>query len=221
MLQQKQKIISEKTSIVIGYGDSIFSSSQKHLIKNFQSFFQKKLSKYFNTVHFLPFYPSSSDSGFAVKDHYKIDNRLGNWSDIKKFSKKNDIMADIVINHSSARGLWFKNFLKEKKPGKDYFLTVNSDFNVPYRQDYSISLSSDTDPFWLSKQIDGSWTDGFDVASTVSVKPDNYQEATHKVRMKDEGRYSQITIQGNSGSTKVTSVMVDGLLRKNIFKKEL
>ena len=45
-------------------------------------------------------------------------------------SKKNDIMADIVINHSSARGLWFKNFLKEKKPGKDYFLTVNSKFNV-------------------------------------------------------------------------------------------
>ncbi|MBD1144868.1 alpha-amylase [Pelagibacterales bacterium SAG-MED37] len=129
-INKKKKIISEKTSIVICYGDSVFSSSQRHLLKNFQSFFQKKLSKYFNTVHFLPFYPSSSDSGFAVKDHYKIDNRLGNWSDIKKFSKKSDIMADIVINHSSARGLWFKNFLKDKKPGKDYFLTVNSNFNV-------------------------------------------------------------------------------------------
>ena len=128
--KKKQKIISEKTSIVISYGDSVFSSSQKHLIKNFQSFFQKKLSKYFNTVHFLPFYPSSSDSGFAVKDHYKIDSRLGNWSDITKFSKKYDIMADVVINHSSARGLWFKNFLKKKKPGKDYFLTVNSNFNI-------------------------------------------------------------------------------------------
>ena len=127
---KKQKIISEKTSIVICYGDSVFSSSQKHLIKNFQNFFQKKLSKYFNTVHFLPFYPSSSDSGFAVKDHYKIDSRLGNWSDIIKFSKKNDVMADVVINHSSARGLWFKNFLKKKKPGKDYFLTVNSNFNI-------------------------------------------------------------------------------------------
>jgi len=33
---KKQKIISEKTSIVICYGDSIFSRSQKHLIKNFQ-----------------------------------------------------------------------------------------------------------------------------------------------------------------------------------------
>ena len=127
---KKKKIISEKTSIVICYGDSVFSSSQRHLLKNFQNFFQKKLSKYFNTIHFLPFYPSSSDSGFAVKDHYKIDSRLGNWSDITKFSKKNDVMADVVINHSSARGLWFKNFLKEKKPGKDYFLTVNSNFNV-------------------------------------------------------------------------------------------
>ena len=127
---KKKKIISEKTSIVICYGDSVFSSSQKHLMKNFQNFFQKKLSKYFNTVHFLPFYPSSSDSGFAVKDHYKIDSKLGNWSDISKFSKKSDVMADIVINHSSARGLWFRNFLKEKKPGKDYFLTVNSKFNV-------------------------------------------------------------------------------------------
>ena len=82
---RKKKIVSEKTSIVICYGDSVFSSSQKHLIKNFQSFFQKKLSKYFNTVHFLPFYPSSSDSGFSVKDHYNIDSRLGNWSDITKY----------------------------------------------------------------------------------------------------------------------------------------
>ena len=127
---KKKKIISEKTSIVICYGDSVFSSSQRHLIKNFKYFFQKKLSKYFNTVHFLPFYPSSSDSGFAVKDHYKIDSRLGSWSDIAKFSKRYDVMADIVINHSSARGLWFKNFLKDKKPGKDYFLKVNSKFNV-------------------------------------------------------------------------------------------
>ena len=39
-------------------------------------------------------------------------------------------MADVVINHASARGLWFKNFLKRKKPGKDYFLTVNSKFNT-------------------------------------------------------------------------------------------
>ena len=126
---QKKKTISEKTSLIISYGDSVYSD-KKGSIKVFQKFFQKKLNKYFDTIHFLPFYPSSSDSGFAVKDHYKVENKLGSWSDIKNISKSNNIMADMVINHSSARGLWFKNFLKKKKPGNNYFLTVNSKFNT-------------------------------------------------------------------------------------------
>ena len=126
---KKKKTFSEKTSLVICYGDSIYSNKIRS-IKIFKNFFEKKLKKYFDTIHFLPFYPSSSDSGFAVKDHYKVDRKLGNWSDIKSISKTNDVMADLVINHSSARGLWFKNFLKKKKPGKDYFLTVNSKFNT-------------------------------------------------------------------------------------------
>ncbi len=126
---KKKLTISEKTSLVICYGDNI-NSNQKSSIQVFQNFFKKNLKKYFNAIHFLPFYPSSSDSGFAVKDHYKIEKRIGTWSDIKKISKTNHVMADIVINHSSARGLWFKNFLKKKRPGKDYFLTVNSKFNT-------------------------------------------------------------------------------------------
>ena len=126
---KKKIIISEKTSLIICYGDAVYSN-EKSSIKVFQSFFQKNLKKYFDTIHFLPFYPSSSDSGFAVKDHYKIEKRIGEWSDLKRIAKYNNIMADIVINHSSARGLWFKNFLKRKKPGKDYFLTVNSKFNT-------------------------------------------------------------------------------------------
>ncbi|WP_440923856.1 alpha-amylase family glycosyl hydrolase [Candidatus Pelagibacter sp.] len=126
---KKKLTISEKTSLVICYGDNI-NSNQKSSLQVFQNFFKKNLDKYFNAIHFLPFYPSSSDSGFAVKDHYKIEKRIGNWSDIKKISKANHVMADIVINHSSARGLWFKNFLKKKRPGKDYFLTVNSKFNT-------------------------------------------------------------------------------------------
>ena len=126
----KKKItISEKTSLVISYGDNVYSNNTNS-IKVFQNFFKKNLDKYFNSIHFLPFYPSSSDSGFAVKDHYKIEKRIGSWSDIKRISKSNHVMADIVINHSSARGLWFKNFLKKKRPGKDYFLTVNSEFNT-------------------------------------------------------------------------------------------
>ncbi len=127
--KKKNWFVSEKTTMVICYGDSIYSKNKKHL-KTFQAFFNKKLNKFIDTIHFLPFYPSSSDSGFAVKDHYEIDSKFGNWLNIKNFSSKAHIMADMVINHSSARGLWFKNFLKEKKPGKDYFLLVNSKFNT-------------------------------------------------------------------------------------------
>jgi len=126
---KKKKSVSEKTTLVICYGDSVYSEKKKS-IRVFKNFFQKKLKNYFNTIHFLPFYPSSSDSGFAVKDHYKVENKLGNWLDIKNVSKSSDVMADMVINHSSARGLWFKNFLKKKDPGKDYFLTVNTKFNT-------------------------------------------------------------------------------------------
>ncbi len=126
---KKKKSISEKTTLVICYGDSVYSEKKKS-IKIFQSFFQKKLKNYFDTIHFLPFYPSSSDSGFAVKDHYKVENKLGNWFDIKNVSKSSNVMADLVINHSSARGFWFKNFLKKKEPGKDFFLTIDSKFNT-------------------------------------------------------------------------------------------
>ena len=126
---KKKKKISEKTTLIICYGDSVYSKKKKS-IKVFNNFYQKKLKNYFNTIHFLPFYPSSSDSGFAVKDHYQVDKKLGNWLDIKNISNSNSVMADMVINHSSARGLWFKNFLKKKEPGKDYFLTVDSKFNT-------------------------------------------------------------------------------------------
>ena len=126
---KRKKDISEKTSLIICYGDSIYSNKESSILL-FKAFFQKKLKKYFNTIHFLPFYPSSSDSGFSVKDHYKIEKKLGNWSDIKKISKSTDIMADMVINHASARGLWFRNFLKNRKPGKNYFLTIDSKFDA-------------------------------------------------------------------------------------------
>ena len=84
---------------------------KKKQSKFLENFIKKKLDKFFEIIHFLPFYPSSSDSGFAVKDHYQVDKKLGDWSDIYKQSKNTNIMADIVINHASSKGLWFKNFL--------------------------------------------------------------------------------------------------------------
>ena len=74
--------ISEKTSVLISYGDSLLDSNKEKSIKIFRKFYKKNLGNFFEIIHFLPFYPSSSDSGFAVKDHYQVDKRLGSWSDI-------------------------------------------------------------------------------------------------------------------------------------------
>ncbi len=126
----KKLKVSEKTSALICYGDSLLNSDKEKTIKIFRKFYKKNLDKFFEIIHFLPFYPSSSDSGFAVKDHYQVDKRLGDWSEINKQSKNTNIMADVVINHSSSKGLWFKNFLANKSPGKDYFLTVGKKFNI-------------------------------------------------------------------------------------------
>ena len=129
--KKRKKIeISEKTSVLICYGDSLLNGSKEKTIKIFRKFYKKKLDNFFEVIHFLPFYPSSSDSGFAVKDHYQVDKKLGDWSDIYQLSKSTNIMADIVINHASSKGLWFQNFLSKKSPGKDYFLTVNKKFDI-------------------------------------------------------------------------------------------
>ena len=51
----------------------------------------------------------------ALYEREKNLNKFKNTiSEISNFAKKIDVMADIVINHSSARGLWFRNFLREK-----------------------------------------------------------------------------------------------------------
>ena len=41
--KKKIKNITEKTSMLICYGDSIFSQNQKHSIKVFKNFFQKRI----------------------------------------------------------------------------------------------------------------------------------------------------------------------------------
>ena len=129
-LGKKEDICSEKTILLICYADNLKIKGEKNTLNIFNSFFKKKLKQNFNCFHFLPFFPSSSDSGFAVKDHNVFDKRFGNWDHIKRLSKDANIMADIVINHASSKGVWFRNFLKNKDPGKDYFFSVDRKFNT-------------------------------------------------------------------------------------------
>ena len=121
---------SESTILLISYADSIYSDDKKNTIRVLKSFHKKYFENIFDCIHLLPFFPSSGDGGFSVKDHNEVDKKYGDWKDIKSYSQNKNIMADIVINHSSSKGVWFKNFLKDQSPGKDYFFIVDNKFDT-------------------------------------------------------------------------------------------
>ena len=118
--------VSERSSILITYGDQLQESHHTHL-DTLAEFCESHLRGVVDTIHFLPFFPWSSDDGFSVKDYRKVDPALGDWQDIERFAKSFWLMFDGVINHASVQGEWFKKFLCGEIPYSDYFLTVGGD----------------------------------------------------------------------------------------------
>ncbi len=115
---------SEKDSIVITYGDSILEPEQKPL-STIKHFLDTYLQDSISGVHLLPFYPFTSDDGFSVLDYSTVNPTLGDWRHIEAIADNYSLMADLVINHCSARSLWFENFLNDREPGSDYFVTAS------------------------------------------------------------------------------------------------
>ena len=96
--------------VLITYGDSLFSS-QGSPLSALHSFLQQRVRDCFSSVHILPFFPFSSDDGFSVCDYYKVNPDLGDWQDIKAIEGDFQLMADLVINHVSAKSEWFRRYL--------------------------------------------------------------------------------------------------------------
>lgn len=108
---------------VITYGNTITNPGERPL-RTLSNFLNNYLSELISIVHVLPFYPFSSDDGFSVVDYSAVNTELGTWEDIQSLSGTFKLMADLVINHCSVKSQWFKNFIDDKTPGKDYFFTA-------------------------------------------------------------------------------------------------
>ena len=118
--------LSERDSLLITYGDQVQEKNKAHL-QTLAEFCEIHLKDVVGGVHILPFYPWSSDDGFSVKDYRAVDPVLGNWKNVERLSKSFRLMFDGVINHMSAQGEWFQKFLRDEKPYRDYFVTVEGD----------------------------------------------------------------------------------------------
>ncbi|MEJ2115147.1 MAG: alpha-amylase family glycosyl hydrolase [Gammaproteobacteria bacterium] len=113
----------ESDIYLITYGNSILSNPQKPLQVLYQ-FLKKYMEGVVSAVHVLPFFPHSSDDGFAVVDYQQVDPELGDWNDIKRIAQQFDLMSDLVINHISSKSMWFQQYLNDEKPGCEYFIEV-------------------------------------------------------------------------------------------------
>lgn len=115
--------------LLITYGNSLERPGEMPLA-TLRDFVRQRLDGVVNTVHVLPFFPFSSDDGFAVIDFYAVDPALGDWADITVLSDDVALMADLVINHVSRESLWFMDFVNDSEPGKDFFLALQPDTDV-------------------------------------------------------------------------------------------
>jgi sucrose phosphorylase len=137
----------ESDVVLITYADTVQRADEKPL-QTLHRFLGDCLSDSVSSVHILPFFPYSSDDGFSVMDYLAVNESHGNWEDIEAIARDYKLMADLVINHMSARSRWFENFRKRVDPGKDYFFEGNP------RDDLSAVVRPRTSPLLNPVQTD-------------------------------------------------------------------
>ena len=117
-----ESIWDSSSVVLITYPDSIYRKDESTL-KTLTEFVKNRFSGLSSVIHVLPFLPSTSDGGFAVSNHEKIDDFFGDWDDLKDLSLNHKIMADLVLNHVSSSHPWVHQFIKSKDPGASYIVS--------------------------------------------------------------------------------------------------
>jgi sucrose phosphorylase len=116
--RKKETYFSQEDVVLITYGDSLKKDGEAPLA-TLHEFACQYLKGVISNIHFLPFFPYSSDDGFSVMDFFKIDPELGTWQEVAAIGQDFELMFDYVVNHYSSKGQWFQNYLE----GKDGFET--------------------------------------------------------------------------------------------------
>lgn len=112
--------LSESDAWIIAYADQVQDPGRKPLAV-LGSFLDTHTRPWITGVHVLPFYPWTSDDGFAVTDYLSIDPAYGTWDDIAALSKGRRLMVDAVLNHMSSGSEWFRRFLADDPDFLQFF----------------------------------------------------------------------------------------------------
>ena len=108
---KKESYFSQEDVVLITYGDSLKKEGEAP-IATLHEFAGQYLKGAISNIHFLPFFPYSSDDGFSVMDFFEIDPDLGTWKEVAAIGQDFELMFDYVVNHYSSKGQWFQNYLE-------------------------------------------------------------------------------------------------------------
>jgi sucrose phosphorylase len=125
----RRRPLSEKTAVLITYGDQVRESGVAPL-RTLTDVADETVRGLITDLHILPFFPYSSDDGFSVIDYELVDPALGDWSDIAWLCEHFGLMSDLVINHVSTENRWFQGFVRGEPEYADYFITVEGDVDL-------------------------------------------------------------------------------------------
>ncbi|WP_416367898.1 alpha-amylase family glycosyl hydrolase [Tritonibacter mobilis] len=111
---------SERDALLITYGNTMRDGAHKplDLLHDFLLTYMKGVV---NGVHILPFFPFTSDDGFAVTDYRKVNPELGDWADIRRIGGAFHLMSDMVLNHVSSQSAWFNAYRQGQPPYDRFF----------------------------------------------------------------------------------------------------
>ncbi|PRZ47569.1 sugar phosphorylase [Tritonibacter scottomollicae] len=111
---------SERDALLIAYGNSLVDGSHKPL-DLLHDFLLTHMKGVVDGVHILPFFPYTSDDGFAVTDYRKVNPELGDWADIRRIGGAFHLMSDMVLNHVSSQSPWFNAYRQGQAPFDGFF----------------------------------------------------------------------------------------------------
>ncbi len=115
---------SEDDALIITYGNSIKDGVHKPL-DLLQDFLKRYLCDTITGVHILPFFPFTSDDGFAVTDYRSVNSELGSWEDINRIGERFSLMSDLVLNHVSSQSNWFNAYRQGHEPFDKFFFEAD------------------------------------------------------------------------------------------------
>ncbi len=145
---------TEEDVILITYGDLIREDGASPLT-TLSKFCGIYLKQTINTLHILPFFPYSSDRGFAIEDFETVDPKLGTWENIVDLETRYKLMFDGVINHVSSKSRWFQRFLDATPHYKDFFISYDSYDDLTPEERSAIFRPRTTDILTKFYTIDG------------------------------------------------------------------